>query len=278
MEASVSKTATAATSSAAPFVLREDQGAIATLALNRPAKYNALSSDMMTALQAAFDEAGRDRAIAVIVLRAEGKGFCGGHDLKEMQARRADSDRGSAFYVALFAQCACLMRTITALPQPVIAEVQGTATAAGCQLVASCDLAIASAGARFGVNGIDVGFFCSTPMVALSRNIGAKKAFELLSTGRLMSAEEAEASGLVNRVVDDADLRHATQALAATIAAKSPAVVALGKQAFYRQLELDRGTAYDYAGKVMLRNLLMQDAEEGFAAFIEKRPPKWEKR
>ncbi|HSM19434.1 MAG TPA: enoyl-CoA hydratase [Hyphomicrobiales bacterium] len=262
----------------APFVLRQDRDAVATLTLNRPASYNALSADMMTALQQALDEIAADRAVAVVVLRAEGKGFCGGHDLKEMQAHRNDADRGVAFYEALFAQCSRLMQAITALPQPVIAEVQGVATAAGCQLVASCDLAVAGTSARFGVNGIDVGFFCSTPMVALSRNVGPKKVFELLTTGRLMPAEEAEAAGLVNRVVADADLRGAAEEFAAAIAAKSAAVVALGKQAFYRQLELDRETAYDFTSKVMVRNLLLRDCEEGFSAFIEKRKPKWENR
>ncbi|MDP2619862.1 MAG: enoyl-CoA hydratase [Hyphomicrobiales bacterium] len=272
------KTATAAPAKEAPFLLREDEGGIATLTLDRPASYNALSAGMMAALEAAFDEIGRDRAVSTVVLRAEGKGFCGGHDLKELQARRADADRGVGFYEALFAQCARLMQAIIALPQPVIAAVQGVATASGCQLVASCDLAVAAASARFGVNGVDVGFFCSTPMVALSRNIGAKKTFELLATGRLMSAAEAAASGLVNRVVADPQLPAAAGELAATIAAKSAAVVALGKEAFYRQLELDRDTAYDFTAKTMVRNLLLRDAEEGFAAFIEKRPPKWENR
>jgi len=259
-------------------VLRRDRGGVATLTLNRPGAYNPLSTEMMTALQAAFDEIGRDRSVAVVLLRAEGKGFCAGHDLKEMQAHRNDPDRGEAFYQALFGQCARLMAGIAALPQPVIAAVQGTAAAAGCQLVATCDLAVAGRDARFGVNGIDVGFFCSTPMVALSRNIGAKKAFELLTTGRLMPAEEAQTAGLVNRVVDDAELDTASQELAVAIAAKSAAVIALGKQAFHRQLELDRETAYDFTGKVMIRNLMMRDAEEGFAAFIEKRRPKWENR
>lgn len=278
MKKPATRTAAAATAAEAPFVLRQDEGGIATLTLNRPANYNALSTDMMTALQAAFDEIGRDRAISVVVLRAEGKGFCGGHDLKELQAQRTDPDKGVAFYEALFAQCARLMQTVIALPQPVVAAVQGVATASGCQLVASCDLAVAGAAARFGVNGIDVGFFCSTPMVALSRNIGAKKSFELLTTGRLMSAEEALDAGLVNRVVADDELPAAARKLAETIVGKSSAVVAHGKQAFYRQLELDRETAYDFTGKVMVRNLLMGDAEEGFAAFIEKRPPKWKNR
>lgn len=269
---------TAAGVGEAPFVVREDAGAVATLTLNRPASYNALSAAMMTALQAAFDEVGRDPAIAAVILRAEGKGFCGGHDLKELQAHRADADGGTGFYEALFARCARLMRTIAALPQPVIAEVRGVAAAAGCQLVASCDLAVAGTSARFGVNGIDAGFFCATPMVALSRNIGAKKAFELLTTGRLMPAEEAEAAGLVNRVVADSDLGAATRELAATIAAKSPAVVALGKQAFYRQFEFDRDTAYEFTAKVMVRNLMLRDCAEGFAAFIEKRAPKWHDR
>lgn len=259
-------------------VRAETRQGTAILTLNRPAALNALSADMMTAIESALAAAAADGAVSAIVLRAAGKGFCAGHDLKEIQAHRNDPDGGRGFYERLFAQCTRLMQTIVALPKPVIAEVQGIATAAGCQLVASCDLALAGSAARFGVNGIDVGLFCSTPMVALSRNIGVKKTFELLSTGRLMDAGEALAAGLVNRVVEPERLHEETLALAARIGEKSPAVIALGKPAFYRQTELSRDAAYDLTGAVMVENLMAPDAREGIAAFIDKRKPRWNDR
>lgn len=251
---------------------------ICTLTLNRPAARNTLSVAMMDALQAELERIAQGGDISAVIIRAEGPGFCAGHDLKEMQARRNDPDGGRAFYQDLFAQCTRLMETIATLPQPVIAAVQGTAVAAGCQLVAACDLAIASETARFGVNGIDAGFFCSTPMVPLTRNIGRKKAFELLTTGRLMSAEEAQDSGLVNQVVGGDKLDAATIALARQIAAKSAAVIALGKQAFYAQLEMNIGDAYRFGSGVMVENLMLRDCAEGFDAFIGKRKPEWENR
>lgn len=259
-----------------PYVLRAAEGPVATLTLNRAGTFNALSQDMMAALQDELDAAGADASVRAVIIRAEGQGFCAGHDLKEIQAHRNDSGGGKAFYEALFAQCRKLMETINSLPMPVIAEVQGVAAAAGCQLVATCDMAVASTEARFAVNGIDVGFFCSTPMVAVTRNIGMKRTFELLTTGRLMPALEAAEAGLVNRVVTPSDLRATTSTLAARIAEKPSAVIKLGKDAFYRQAEMDRAEAYDLTTPVMVENLSMPESDEGMAAFIEKRKPRWE--
>ncbi len=254
---------------------RGDDG-IATVTLNRPAAFNTLSADCMAELIDTLDHIRDDGTSRVVVLRALGRGFCAGHDLKEMQGHRNDPDRGRAFYETLFKTCHALMQRIRDLPQPVIAEVQGIAVAAGCQLVATCDLAVASDSARFGVNGVDVGFFCSTPMVALTRNVQRKKAFELLTTGRLMTAEEACEAGLVNEVVPADRLTDATTDLARQIAAKSTAVISLGKKAFYRQAEADTDTAYRLMTEVMVDNLMLRDAEEGFAAFIDKRAPRWD--
>lgn len=258
------------------LVLFDHTGAIATLTLNAPETRNSLSVAMMSALQARFDAIAADKSIHAVVLRATGPGFCAGHDLKEMQAHRNDADQGRAFFTELFAQCTRLMATINALSKPVIGAVQGTATAAGCQLVATCDIAIASETARFGVNGIDVGFFCSTPMVALSRNIGRKKTLELLTTGRLMDAHEACDAGLVNAVASPQALDARATQMAQSIAAKSGAVIALGKQAFYRQIEMDPPEAYLQMSAVMVENLMLDDSAEGFAAFIEKRKPRWD--
>ena len=252
-------------------------GAIAVLTLDDPACRNALSVAMMTALRRRLDEIAGDDTLRVVIIRATGPGFCAGHDLKEIQAHRNDADRGRGFFTGLFDQCTALMAQLRALPQPVIASVQGTAVAAGCQLVATADLAIASSAARFGVNGIDAGFFCSTPGVALTRNIGRKAAMELLLTGRLMEAEEAKAAGLVNRVVAAGELETATQELAATIAAKSGPVVAFGKKVFQDQIERPLSEAYETASPAMTQNLLMDDCDEGIAAFVEKRAPDWHK-
>lgn len=257
-----------------PIARTYTQG-ITTLTLNQPDKRNVLSIPMMDALQAEFDAISSDKNTRVVIIRAEGPGFCAGHDLKEMQDRRTDNDRGEAFFRALFAQCTKLMKSVVELPQPVVAEVQGTAVAAGCQLVGSCDMAIAGTSARFGVNGIDVGFFCSTPMVALSRNVPRKKAMELLTTGRLMGAEEAAEAGLVNQVVEDAHLSELTFALAETIAQKPPHVVALGKKAFHQQIQMGMDDAYQLTQEVMVENLMMDESIEGFTAFIDKRPPSW---
>ena len=253
------------------ILLRDDADAVATLTLNRPAQRNALSRPMIAALSSALDDIGRDRSIRAVVIAANGPGYCAGHDLKEV---RANPDR--AFYDVLFAECSRLMTGIVRQPQPVIACVHGIATAAGCQLVASCDLAVASETARFATPGVNIGLFCSTPMVALSRAVSRKHAMEMLLTGELMDAETALRFGLVNRVVPAGELRAETQALAAKIAGKSGAVVKIGKEAFYRQLEMGLDEAYDYTSGVIAANMEMRDAEEGVDAFIAKREPVWQ--
>lgn len=245
------------------------------LSLNRPAARNALSSGLMAALADALEAASADTSVRVVILAAEGNVFSSGHDLKEMQTRRAEGDKGAASFAALFTQCSALMQQIVALPKPVIAEVQGTATAAGCQLVASCDLAVASEAARFATPGVDIGLFCSTPMVALSRGIARKQAMEMLLTGEAISANDAKRQGLINRVVAPAALKSETMALAQKIAAKPRATVRTGKEAFYRQIEMPLKEAYDYASQVMTENMLDAEAEEGVCAFLEKRPAKW---
>lgn len=257
------------------MVRAELHGAVLRLTLNRPEARNALSEALMAALQTELDKAAADKAVRAIVLAAEGPAFCAGHDLKEMTARRIDPDKGRAAYAALFAQCSKLMQTIVRHPKPVIAEVQGIATAAGCQLVASCDLALASSSARFATPGVNIGLFCSTPMVALSRNVSRKHAMEMLLTGQMVSAEDAQRIGLINRVVGSNVLGAETMKLAALIASKPAATVKVGKEAFYRQLELDLSEAYDYASRVMTENMLAAEAEEGICAFVEKREPNW---
>ena len=259
----------------APVLLREDAGGIATLTLNRPGALNALSEAMLGALQAEIDALATDTATRVVVIRAAGRAFCAGHDLREMEAARAANDRGRAYFTALFAQCARMMTSLTRLPQPVIAEVQGLATAAGCQLVASCDMAVAAEGTKFGVNGVNIGLFCSTPMVALSRNIPRKQAFEMLTTGGFIDATRAEALGLVNRVVPAEALEEETRALATTVAGKLGAAVRIGKEAFYAQSEMGLADAYAHTGAVMVDNMLWRDTDEGIRAFLEKRPPDW---
>ncbi|KAA5607296.1 enoyl-CoA hydratase [Roseospira marina] len=254
-----------------PLLLRDDADGIATLILNRPAARNALSVDLMTALQDAFAAIAVDDTVKVVVLAANGPAFCAGHDLKEVRA-----NPGRAFYEALFQQCSNLMLSIVRLPKPVIAKVQGMATAAGCQLVATCDLAVATEHARFATPGVNIGLFCSTPMVALSRNVGRKTAMEMLLTGRPITAVEAKAAGLVNAVVPDAAaLDAAVTELATGIASKSPLTLAIGKEAFHRQLDMPLADAYAYASDVMTTNMLAHDAEEGIDAFLEKREPHW---
>jgi enoyl-CoA hydratase/carnithine racemase len=260
---------------AEPLVLAHREGAVLRLTLNRPSARNALSAGLMAALQDAFDAAAPDRQLCVIVLAANGPAFSSGHDLKEMTRHRHDADKGHAAFAGLFAQCSKLMQSIVRHPKPVIAEVQGIATAAGCQLVASCDLAIASSAARFATPGVDIGLFCSTPMVALSRNVSRKHAMEMLLTGEMIPAEEARRIGLVNRVVEPDALAEETMKLAQRIAAKPAKTVKIGKEAFYRQLEMDLARAYDYASEVMTQNMLAAEAEEGIGAFVEKRPPVW---
>lgn len=258
------------------ILLREDRGAIAILTLNRPEALNALSDAMLAALKAALTDLAQDRAIKVVILRAAGRAFCAGHDLKEMQAGRAAPDHGQAYFADLFARCAGVMQQIVALPQPVIAEVHATAVAAGCQLVASCDLAVAATGARFGVNGVNIGLFCSTPMVALSRAIGRKQAFEMLTTGALIDAARAAELGLINRAVAPEALTAETLRLAESIAGKLGAAVKIGKGAFYAQIEMGLAEAYDYTARVMVENMLWRDTDEGITAFIEKRAPDWQ--
>ncbi|TVP72043.1 MAG: enoyl-CoA hydratase [Rhodobacteraceae bacterium] len=248
---------------------------VARLVMNRPAKLNALSDAMLAALKAELTRIAAEPSIKVVILAGAGKAFCAGHDLSEMQAGRAADDGGAAYFADLFGRCADVMQMIPALPQPVIAEVHGIATAAGCQLVASCDMAVAAQGTRFGVNGVNIGLFCSTPMVALSRNIPRKMAFELLTTGQFIDAGRAMELGLVNRVVPMQALEAETQTLAQMVAEKLSSAVRIGKQAFYRQAEMDLAEAYDYAGAVMVENMLWRDTNEGITAFLEKRKPDW---
>ena len=256
-------------------VLTAKANGVLTITLNRPDARNALSESVMRGLQIALDEAVEDRAVKVIVLAAKGPAFSAGHDLKELTARRRDPDRGLAYYRAIFAQCSHLMQTIVRHPRPVIAQVQGVATAAGCQLVATCDLAVASSEARFATPGVNIGLFCSTPMVALSRVVPRKAALEMLFTGEPIDAEEARRIGLVNRVVAPADLEKETETLARFIASKPTATLKLGKLAFQHQLELGVSSAYDYVGEVMVQNMLHDEAQEGIGAFLDKRSPKW---
>jgi enoyl-CoA hydratase/carnithine racemase len=254
-------------------LLRDRRDAVATLRLNRPAQANALCEALIDALQAALDELAADPDVRVVVIGAEGRAFCAGHDLKQM---RSHPERG--YYEALFARCRRLMRTLREIPQPVIARVQGLATAAGCQLVASCDLAVASSAARFATSGIDVGLFCATPAVPLSRDVSRKRAFEMLMTGGFIDAETARDWGLVNRIVPPEELDAAVVGLAREIASKSRVAVETGKRMFYRQLEMTLDEATAYAAEVMARNMLAEDAGLGIDAFLAKRPPDWKHR
>ena len=256
-------------------LLREDAGGIATLTLNAPQYLNALSDAMLAALASELGAIAANPAIRVVILRANGKAFCAGHDLKEMQAARAAPDKGAAYFADLFQRCAAVMQAITALPQPVIAQVHAIAAAAGCQLVASCDLVMASDQARFGVNGVNIGLFCSTPMVALTRKVPPAIAFEMLTTGAFLDADRAASAGLVNHVTPPDALEARTRALAETIAAKLTAAVKIGKSAFYDQIGLPLADAYDQTGRVMVENLLWRDTDEGIRAFLEKRKPDW---
>jgi enoyl-CoA hydratase/carnithine racemase len=259
----------------APLLLTATPGGVLRMTLNRPERRNALSSDLMAALQAALDGAAADNATRVIVIAATGAVFSSGHDLKEMARHRADGDLGRAAYAGLFSQCSAMMQAIVRCPKPVIAEVQGSATAAGCQLVASCDLAVASTSARFATPGVDIGLFCSTPMVALSRNVGRKAAMEMLLTGETIDGEQALRIGLINKVVAPEILESETMMLAGKIASKPRGTLKTGKEAFYRQLEMPLDQAYAYASKVMTENMLEAEACEGIGAFLEKREPRW---
>lgn len=258
-----------------PILLRKDEGAVATLTLNTPKNLNALSDAMIAALTTELQGIADGQNIRAVVIRGAGKAFCAGHDLKEMTAGRQVEDGGKAYFADLFRRCAALMTLIPSMPQPVIAEVHGIATAAGCQLVASCDMAVAAEGTRFGVNGVNIGLFCSTPMVALSRNIPRKKAFEMLTTGSFVEAAEAADLGLVNKVVPQEELAKTSRDLAELVASKLGAAVRIGKQAYYEQLQMPLSEAYAYTGDVMVENMLYRDTEEGIAAFLEKRDPTW---
>jgi enoyl-CoA hydratase/carnithine racemase len=263
---------------AEPVLLRERDGAIAILVLNRPQARNSLSEALITDLSVAFKDIAGDKTARAVVLSANGPAFCAGHDLKELTTRRSDADGGRAYFRHIMNVCSAMMQQIVNLPQPVIAAVHGVASAAGCQLVASCDLAIASSAAKFATPGVDIGLFCSTPMVALSRNVARKHAMEMLLTGEMVAADDAVRIGLINRVVAPGEERKAALALAKKIAVKSSYVLKLGKQAFYRQAELGLADAYNYAAEVMTENMMARDAEEGICAFIEKRKPTWEDR
>lgn len=254
-----------------PLVKRSrDARGVVTLTLNRPQAYNALSEALLGGLQRELDALAADESARVVVLAAEGKAFCAGHDLREMRAQPSQE-----YYQRLFAQCSRMMLSLTRLPVPVVARVQGIATAAGCQLVAQCDLAVASSSARFAVSGVNLGLFCSTPGVPLSRNVSRKRAFEMLVTGEFIDAREAQARGLVNRVVEPEDLDAETGRLVASIVAKPRVAVAMGKELFYRQAELGLASAYEAAGETMACNMMEEAALEGVQAFIEKRPPRW---
>ena len=261
--------------SASALLLDRPQAGVAVLTLNRPESRNSLSLAIIDALHTAIDDLAKDRSVSAIVLAASGPVFSAGHDLKELTAHRADADRGIAFFEETMTRCSAMMQAIVACPKPVVAAVQGTATAAGCQLVATCDLAVAAASAKFATPGVNIGLFCSTPMVALSRNVSRKRAMEMLLLGEMISAAQAADYGLVNRVVADAEVLEAAVALAANIAAKSPATVAIGKSAFYAQAEMGLSEAYAYASRVMVENMMARDAEEGISAFLEKRKPEW---
>ena len=259
-------------------VLRENSGDIAVLILNRPRARNTLSEAMLQALRRALADIAEEKAVRAVVLAARGPVFSAGHDLKELTAHRSEADGGRGYTQHIMQICSAMMLSILRLPQPVIAAVEGTATAAGCQLVATCDLAVTSSAAKFSTPGVHIGLFCSTPMVALSRNVGRKHAMEMLITGDTISADDAYRIGLVNRVVDPGMARQHALRLAQKISAKSPAVIKLGKEAFYRQIEMGIADAYAYASEVMVQNMMARDAAEGISAFLEKRPPNWHNR
>jgi enoyl-CoA hydratase/carnithine racemase len=265
-----------ATTPQPPILLRETSGSIAVLTLNRPASRNSLSEAMIGELHAALDDIRDDASVRAVVIAANGPAFSAGHDMKELTARRSDGDRGRAYFAQMMNACSAMMQAIVNLPKPVVAAVQAIATAAGCQLVASCDLAVASEAASFATPGVDIGLFCSTPMVALSRNVPRKQAMEMLLTGEPIPAATARDIGLINRVVAAGTERDAAIELAQKIALKSAYTVKLGKAAFYRQAEMSLADAYRYAAEVMTENMMARDAEEGIGAFIDKREPKWQ--
>lgn len=258
------------------ILLCETSNKVARLTLNRPAARNSLSLAMLEQLHKALHALGTDNSIHVIIIAGNGPAFCAGHDLKEMTAARSRPDKGKEFFQQTMSACSRLMQSIVTCPKPVIAQVHGIATAAGCQLVASCDLAVAASDARFATPGVNIGLFCSTPMVALSRNVSRKRAMEMLLTGDMLSAEDAAGFGLLNKITTPQNLTTETEALANKIASKAPATLRIGKEAFYKQAEMTLQDAYDYASQVMVANLMKPDAEEGIGAFIEKRLPNWQ--
>src|SRR6202166_5412933 len=270
-----SQTARAATPQS-PILLREMLGHIAVLTLNRPEARNSLSEGLIAELDAALRDIHDDEKVRAVVIAANGPAFSAGHDMKELTARRSDAARGRGYFAEIMTACSAMMQAIVHLPKPVVAAVQGVATAAGCQLVASCDLAVASDAASFDTPGVDIGLFCSTPMVALSRNVPRKQAMEMLLTGDPVSAQAACDIGLLNRVVTAGTERDAAVMLAQKVALKSAYTIKLGKAAFYRQAEMSLADAYRYAAEVMTENMMARDAEEGIGAFIERREPKWQ--
>ncbi len=258
--------------------LTRDHSGIAILTLNRPAARNSLSEAMLEALSDALTAIAHDKNVRVLIITANGPAFSAGHDLKELNGHRSDHDRGRAYFTRIMKQCSAMMQQIVTLPQPVIAAVQATATAAGCQLVASCDLAVAARTAKFATPGVNIGLFCSTPMVALARNVSRKHAMEMLLTGEMVSAEHAQQIGLVNHLAASGQERDESLKLARKIVGKSALTVRIGKEGFYRQIEMPLTQAYDYVSEIMVENMLARDAEEGISAFIEKREPKWQDR
>ena len=255
---------------------RNDKNSVAYILLNSPETLNSLSDEMLAALTTEFENLQNDTQIRAVVLSGAGKAFCAGHNLKEMTKGRNAKDGGKSYFLDLFERCAKMMMLVQKLPQPVIAKVHGIATAAGCQLVATCDLAVAEQSTKFGVNGVNIGLFCSTPMVALSRNIPRKQAFEMLTTGEFIDAEQAKSLGLVNKVTSLANFDKQTEELAEIIASKLGAAVKIGKEAFYKQLEMPISEAYQYTGQVMAENMMLRQTEKGIEAFLNKLEPAWE--
>ena len=258
------------------LVERIDDGAISRLLLNQPSRLNVLSDDLLNTLQEELTSVGKSKNIRCLIISGAGNGFCAGHDLKEMTNKRQNPDGGVAYFRDLFVRCSKMMTTIRSLPQPVIAQVHGIATAAGCQLVASCDLAVADDSARFGVNGVNIGLFCSTPMVALTRAVGRKKAFEMLVTGQFIEAKEAKEIGLINKISEIGQLEKTTDELALQITSKLGDAVKIGKEAFYKQSEMNLKDAYDYTGAVMAENMMFEQTKKGINLFLDKKTPEWD--
>ena len=258
------------------LVERIDDGAISRLLLNQPSRLNVLSDDLLNTLQEELSSVGKSKNIRCLIISGAGNGFCAGHDLKEMTNKRQNPDGGVAYFRDLFVRCSKMMTTIRSLPQPVIAQVHGIATAAGCQLVASCDLAVADDSARFGVNGVNIGLFCSTPMVALTRAVGRKRAFEMLVTGQFIEAKEAKEIGLINKISEVGQLEKTTDELALQITSKLGDAVKIGKEAFYKQSEMNLNDAYDYTGAVMAENMMFEQTKKGINLFLDKKTPEWD--